>query len=77
MPSPHVCVGMCDTERLKRSTASKSKRRFEDQLLALQDEDNLKIDDGFLRLLIFKDAEYNGDKYCLAAAGFKAAPTLW
>jgi len=73
MPSPHVCVGMCDTERLKRSTASKSKRRFEDQLLALQDEDNLKIDDGFLRLLIFKDAEYNGDNI-VCGAGFKAAP---
>lgn len=68
----------CATRSVSNAlTASKSKRRFEDQLLTLQDEDNLKIHDGFLRLPIFKDAEYNGDKYCLAAAGFKAAPTLW
>jgi hypothetical protein len=43
--------------------------------LAIQEEDNLKIHDCLLLLPIVKDVEGNGNKCCIAAAGFKAAPT--
>jgi hypothetical protein len=71
-----------DTERLNRiaHVGLKIDRRFSRQpvtghFLAIQEEDNLKIHDCLLLLPIVKDVECNGNKYCIAAAGFKAAPT--
>jgi hypothetical protein len=70
-----------DTERLNRIAHVGLKiDRFSRQpvtghFLAIQEEDNLKIHDCLLLLPIVKDVECNGNKYCIAAAGFKAAPT--
>jgi hypothetical protein len=71
---------MIDTERLNRiaHVGLKIDRRLQPvtgHFLAIQEEDNLKIHDCLLLLPIVKDVECNGNKYCIATAGFKAAPT--
>jgi hypothetical protein len=45
-------------------------------ILTIQDEDNLKIHDGLLLLFVVNDNDNDNDNdVCIAAAGFKAAPT--